>query len=45
MRGHFMWRIGCFFLFMVFLIVSVVALLTWLISGSDGWLARWRRSC
>ncbi len=36
MRGHFMWRIGCFFLFMVFLIVSVVTLLTWLISGATG---------
>ena len=29
-----MWRIGCFFLFMGFLVVSAVALLTWLIGGA-----------
>ena len=30
MRGRFMWRIGCFFLLMTVIFVSVVALLGWL---------------
>ena len=29
MRGRFMWRIGCFFLLMTVIFVSVVALLGW----------------
>jgi signal transduction histidine kinase len=36
MRGRFMWRIGCFFTFMVVLLVSVVALLAWLIGKAVG---------
>jgi len=38
-----MWRIGCFFVFMVVVLASVVALLAWLISnavgGSEPWAA------
>lgn len=36
MRGRFMWRIGCFFLFMTVIFVSVVALLGWLIGKAIG---------
>jgi two-component system sensor histidine kinase BaeS len=36
MRGQFMWRIGCFFLFMAVVVVSVVALLAWLIGTVIG---------
>jgi len=43
MRGGFMWRIGCFFVLMVVVLVSVVAILAWLISnavgGSEPWAA------
>ncbi len=42
MRGHFMWRIGCFFIFMVLLVASVVWLLGWLVGsviGAAGGLA------
>ena len=36
MRGRFMWRIGCFFIFVVLVLVSVVALLSWLIGTVVG---------
>jgi two-component system sensor histidine kinase BaeS len=36
MRGQFMWRMGCFFLFMVVLVVSFVALIAWLIGSVLG---------
>jgi len=39
MRGNFMWRIGCAFLFMVVLVIGLFALLSWLIGtvvGSTG---------
>lgn len=36
MRGRFMWRIGCFFIFMVVLVASVVWLLGWLIGSAIG---------
>ena len=36
MRGRFMWRIGCFFLLMTVVFVSVVALLGWLIASAIG---------
>jgi two-component system sensor histidine kinase BaeS len=36
MRGRFMWRIGCFFLLMTVIFVSVVALLGWLIGSAIG---------
>jgi signal transduction histidine kinase len=36
MRVHFMRRMGCFFLFMVVLLISVVALLAWLIGSAIG---------
>ncbi len=36
MRGRFMARIGCFFLFMIVVFVSVVALLAWLIGSVIG---------
>jgi signal transduction histidine kinase len=36
MRGRFMWRIGCFFMFVVIVLVSVVALLSWLIGTVVG---------
>jgi two-component system sensor histidine kinase BaeS len=36
MRGRFMWRIGCFFLLMTVIFVSVVALLGWLIGKAIG---------
>jgi signal transduction histidine kinase len=36
MRGRFMWRIGCFFLLMTLIFVSVVALLGWLIGKAIG---------
>jgi len=36
MRGRFMWRIGCFFLVMVAVLVSVVTLLAWLIGSALG---------
>ena len=36
MRGRFMWRIGCFFLFMAVVLVSVVLLLGWLIGSAIG---------
>jgi signal transduction histidine kinase len=36
MRGRFMWRIGCFFLLMTAIFVSVVALLGWLIGKAIG---------
>ena len=35
-RGRFMWRIGCFFLLMTVIFVSVVALLGWLIGKAIG---------
>jgi signal transduction histidine kinase len=36
MRGRFMWRIGCFFLFMAVVLVSVVLLLGWLLGSAIG---------
>jgi signal transduction histidine kinase len=36
MRGHFMWRIGCFFLFMATILVSFVLLVAWLIGSAIG---------
>jgi signal transduction histidine kinase len=36
MRGRFMWRIGCFFLLMALVFVSVMALLGWLIASAIG---------
>jgi signal transduction histidine kinase len=36
MRVHFMRRMGCFFLFMVVVLISVVALLAWLIGSVIG---------
>ncbi len=36
MRGRFMWRIGCFFLLMTVIFLSVVALLGWLIDKAIG---------
>jgi two-component system sensor histidine kinase BaeS len=36
MRGRFMWRIGCFFLLMTVVFVSVIALLGWLIASAIG---------
>ena len=36
MREHFMWRIGCFFIFMVLLVGFVVWLLGWLIGSAIG---------
>jgi signal transduction histidine kinase len=36
MRGRFMWRIGCFFVFMAVVFVSVVVLLGWLIGSAIG---------
>jgi len=36
MRGRFMWRIGCFFLFVVLMLASLVALLAWLIGTLFG---------
>jgi two-component system sensor histidine kinase BaeS len=36
MRGRFMWRIGCFFIFMIVVFASVVALLAWLIGSAIG---------
>ncbi|MEX0625087.1 MAG: ATP-binding protein [Chloroflexota bacterium] len=36
MRGRFMWRIGCFFVFMAVVFVSVVVFLGWLIGGAIG---------
>lgn len=36
MRGRFMWRIGCFFMLMVLLLGTVVALLAWLIGSAIG---------
>jgi signal transduction histidine kinase len=35
-RGRFVWRIGCFFLLMTVIFVSVVALLGWLIGKAIG---------
>jgi len=40
-RGGFMWRIGCFFVFMVVVLASVVALLVWLISNAVGGSQPW----
>lgn len=36
MRGRFMWRIGCFFMLMVAMLVTVVALFAWLIGSALG---------
>ena len=36
MRGRFMWRIGCFFMFMALVFISVVAVLAWLIGSAIG---------
>jgi signal transduction histidine kinase len=36
MRGHFMWRIGCFFIFMLALVGSVLWLLGWLVGNVIG---------
>jgi len=36
MRGHFMWRIGCFFIFMLALVGSVMWLLGWLVGNVIG---------
>jgi signal transduction histidine kinase len=36
MRGQFMWRIGCFFLFMAALVVTVVVFLAWLVGNLVG---------
>jgi signal transduction histidine kinase len=36
MRGRFMWRIGCFFIFMIVVFASVMALLAWLIGSALG---------
>ncbi len=36
MRGRFMWRIGCFFLLMTVVFVSVIALLGWVIASAIG---------
>lgn len=36
MRGRFMWRMGCFFLFMAVVVISVVAFLGWLIGSAIG---------
>ncbi|MGH2394725.1 MAG: HAMP domain-containing protein, partial [Candidatus Limnocylindria bacterium] len=36
-----MWRIGCFFVFMVVVLASVVALLAWLISNAVGGSQPW----
>ncbi len=36
MRGRFMWRIGCFFMIMVAVLVTVVALLAWLVGSTLG---------
>jgi signal transduction histidine kinase len=36
MRGRFMWRIGCFFLLMALVFVSVISLLGWLIASAIG---------
>jgi signal transduction histidine kinase len=36
MRGHFMWRIGCFFLFMATVLVSLVLLVGWLVGSAVG---------
>jgi len=36
-----MWRIGCFFVFMVVVLASVVALLAWLISNAVGGAEPW----
>jgi signal transduction histidine kinase len=38
MRGRFMWRIGCFFVFVVLVLTSLVALLSWLIGSLFGQL-------
>jgi two-component system, OmpR family, sensor histidine kinase BaeS len=35
-RGRFMWRVGCFFIFMVVVLVSVVAFVSWLIGNLVG---------
>jgi signal transduction histidine kinase len=36
MRGQFMWRIGCFFLFMAALVITVVVFLAWLVGNLVG---------
>jgi len=36
MRGRFMWRMGCFFLLMMVIVLSLVALVAWLIGGAIG---------
>jgi signal transduction histidine kinase len=36
MRGRFMWRIGCFFLFMAVVVISVITLVAWLIGSAVG---------
>jgi signal transduction histidine kinase len=36
MRGRFMWRIGCFFIFVVLVLTSLVALLSWLVGSLLG---------
>jgi signal transduction histidine kinase len=36
MRGRFMWRIGCFFMLMVAMLVTVIALFAWLIGSALG---------